>query len=77
MGVMRILGPDGDDERRWDPDDPQQVRELREDFDRLIASGSFAWSTTPSDTESGAATAIREFDAEASQIIVSQRMRGG
>lgn len=77
MGVMRILGPDGDDRRDWDPDDPVQVRRMRAEFDRLVASGSFAWSTTPSDARAGAATAIREFDADADQIIVSRRMRGG
>lgn len=77
MGVMRILGPEGDDRRDWDPDDPVQVRRVRAEFDRLIASGSSAWSTTPSDTHSGAAAAIREFDPHAGQIVVSQRMRGG
>lgn len=77
MGVMRILGPGGDDRRDWDPDDPQQVQELREEFDRLIESGSFAWSTTPSDTREGSATAIREFDPDAEQIVVTRQMRGG
>ena len=77
MGVMRILGPDGDDRREWDPEDPGQVQQLRAEFDRLIAAGSFAWSTTPSDTRPGDAAAIREFDPDAAQIVVSHRMRGG
>jgi hypothetical protein len=77
MGVLRILGPGGDDRHEWDPDDPEQVRALREQFDDLVASGSLAWSTTRADREPGTATAIREFDPDADQIVVSPRMRGG
>src|SRR5215813_13012878 len=44
MGLLRILGKDGDREIPWDPADPQQLEDVRCGFETLLRQGYQAYS---------------------------------
>ena len=74
MGKMYVLSRRGDTERTWDPADPNEAAKARKEFERYQADRCLAFSTP--DT-GGDASLIREFDPDASEIVVTRPLKGG
>jgi hypothetical protein len=75
MGKMHVLGRTGDSEMRWDPRDPDSVREARGIFDDYLRDRFLAFSVPLHSGED--ATRITQFDPEATEIIVTRPLVGG
>lgn len=39
MGVMKVMGPEGDVSVEWDPEDPESVEKAKGEYDRLKKDG--------------------------------------
>jgi hypothetical protein len=74
MGTLTVLGSRGDTQVRWDQTSEASVNKARKAFERYLASRFLAFSTPPS---GGDATLIREFDADADEIILTRPLIGG
>ena len=74
MGLLRILGKDGDREIPWDPTDPQQLDEVRGGFETLLRAGYQAYSL---DDTGRTGEQLRQFHPDAAEIVLAPRFRGG
>ena len=74
MGLLRILGKDGDREIPWDPADPQQLEDVRCGFETLLRQGYQAYSL---DANGRTGEHLRQFTPEADEIVLAPRFRGG
>ena len=74
MGLLRILGKDGDREIPWDPADPQQLDDVRCGFETLLRQGYQAYSL---DANGRTGEHLRQFNPDAAEIVLAPRFRGG
>lgn len=74
MGEMRQMGLEGDTRVEWDPSMRHEVEAARQNFDKLISKGYYAYRVSSSG-ERG--EMIREFDPNARKIIMAPQMAGG
>lgn len=74
MGVMRAMGPEGDQKVIWDSDNKDEVDAARETFDRLTAKRYKAFAVK----KGGAAgEQITKFDPNMEKIILVPPISGG
>lgn len=74
MGELRILGKEGDTKVIWDPDNKDEVKAAREQFDTLKAKKFLAFEVKDKG-EKG--SEIKKFDPEAGKIILTPPVMGG
>jgi hypothetical protein len=74
MGLLKILGKGGDREIPWDPADPQQLAAVRCGFETLLSEGYQAYSL---DDNGRTGEHLRQFNPDASEIVLAPRFRGG
>lgn len=75
MGEMAIMSPRAGDLRViWNPDNADEVKAAKEQFDSLRKKGHLAYSVTP---EGGKGKMLTAFDASAEKIILAPPLRGG
>lgn len=73
--IMRTLGTEGDTECRWNPKDPDEVREARKMFDKMVKEKNHtAWRVTKRGKKD---KEITKFDRTAGIILFVPPMRGG
>ena len=70
--VLRILDSHGDTQFTFNPQNPEEVREIDKRFRELMERGftAFDVSTTPG-------RVMKTFDPHASEVIVTPRFAGG
>ena len=74
MGIMHVLGKSGDSETRWDPADPQSVKQARERFEEYRRRGLLAFVASEAGAE---AVHVRDFHPEAGEIVFTRPLIGG
>lgn len=74
MGVLRILGPNGDVTVSWDPDVSEDVEEVRRRFDEVVRQGYLVFELDP-ETREG--MQVRTFDPKAGELRAFRPMVGG
>jgi len=74
MGIMHVLGSQGDRETHWSPGDSQSVIDARKVFDRHVESGALAFSARDPGEE---VVQTKHFDPDAGEIIITHPLRGG
>lgn len=75
MGTLATMGQRGDVKQIWDPANADEVAAARKTFNDLTKKGYLAFAVTGSKGAKG--EQIREFDPEASRIILAPPMQGG
>jgi len=72
LHVLRILDARGDTQFTFDPQDPDQIKDVETRFRELMERGftAFDVSTMPGKV-------IKTFDPHASEVIVTPRFAGG
>lgn len=74
MGVLRILGPDGDTRVTWEATDVGSVTDVRRRFDEIVREGYLVFELDP-ETKQG--ERIRTFDPGASELRAFRPLAGG
>lgn len=74
MGVMKVMGPMGDQKIAWDADDGKQVLRARTRFAELIKKGHRAFLM---DETGKKGKQIDEFDPSAGALLMIPAMMGG
>jgi len=74
MGILRVLGPNGDTKVEWDLDVEETVREAERILKQNVLKGYVAFRV---DEGIGTAQRIDEFDPQAKQILQVPRIMGG
>lgn len=74
MGVLRILGPNGDVTVSWNPEVGEDVEEVRRRFDEVVRQGYLVFELDP-ETREG--TQVRAFDPKAGELRAFRPMVGG
>ncbi len=74
MGVLRILGPNGDTSLTWDPDSDEEVRDVRRRFDEIVRAGYLVFELDE-DTKEG--RHVRTFDPAVRELRAFRPMVGG
>jgi hypothetical protein len=74
VGVLRILGPDGDTRVTWDPAAPEDVAEMRRRFDEIIREGYLVFELEPGSKEG---RQVKTFDPEVGELRAFRPMAGG
>ena len=74
MGVLRILGPNGDTAVTWDPADTTEVEEVRRRFDEIVRQGYLVFEL---DRRTNEGTQVRTFDPDAAELRAFRPMAGG
>ena len=74
MGVLRILGPDGDTRVAWEATDADSVQTVRRRFDEIIREGYLVFELDP-DTKEG--ERVRSFDPAMSELRAFRPLAGG
>ncbi|HKY51505.1 MAG TPA: hypothetical protein VJP45_09635 [Candidatus Limnocylindria bacterium] len=74
MGVLRILGPDGDTRVAWEATDVGSVEDVRRRFDEIVREGYLVFELDP-ETKEG--ERIRTFDPDASELRAFRPLAGG
>lgn len=74
MGVLRILGPSGDTRIAWNPTVPDEVADVRRQFDEIIREGYLVFDLDPQ-TKDG--TRVHAFDPAASELRAFRPLQGG
>lgn len=76
MSEMAIMDRDtGDTRITWDPDNPAEVENARQTFDRLVGEKKFMAYNVERGGERG--EVIRTFDPTAEKLILAPPMVGG
>jgi hypothetical protein len=75
QNTLRILDHTGDTMVRWDPRNPVEVAVARQAFTARRAQGALAYRVTNGGRTQG--EAIRDFDPEAREIVLTPQMQGG
>jgi hypothetical protein len=73
-GVLVILDQSGDTRHTWNRNNADEVREMRDLFDRMIKKGYQAWSVTRKGDKD---QRITEFDPQAEKVIFAPALVGG
>lgn len=73
-GVMKIMGPKGDEKLAWDIDDTKQVVKAQSRFAELLSKGFRAFLM---DKTGKRGKQIDEFDPSAESILMVPAMVGG
>lgn len=74
MGILRELNRSGDTETEWNATTKLGVAEAMERFNAMMSKGGHAYAFKE---EGGKATATREFDPTAHEIVVHEQLQGG
>ena len=74
MGVLRILGPSGDTQVTWSPNDVDEVADVRRRFEEIISEGYLVFELDPTTKEG---EQIRTFDPDASELRAFRPLAGG
>ncbi len=74
MGVLRILGPDGDTRVTWETTDAETVETVHRRFDEIIREGYLVFELDPQ-TKDG--ERVRTFDPETSELRAFRPLAGG
>ncbi len=74
MGVLRILGPSGDTRVAWNPNDVDEVADVRRRFDEIVREGYLVFELE-ADTKEG--RQIRTFDPDARDLRAFRPLAGG
>ncbi len=74
MGVLRILGPNGDVTVSWDPGVEEDVEDVRRRFDEIVRQGYLVFELDPGSREG---TQVRTFDPKAGELRAFRPMVGG
>jgi hypothetical protein len=74
MGVLRILGPTGDVRVEWDATDVDDVRDMRERFDKIVADGYLVFELDESTLEG---QQVSTFDPAAERLRAFRPLQGG
>lgn len=74
MGVMKVMGPMGDQKIAWDSDDTSQVTKARTRFAELISKGHRAFLM---DKTGKKGKPLDEFDPSAGAILMVPQLVGG
>ena len=73
MGVMRILGKEGDVESRWDPNNAKSLQKALEKFTELHETRRMLAFETGSE----GSTLVKEFNPNAQEIVFTPQFQGG
>ena len=74
MGVLRILGPDGDTRVTWDATDAAGVEDVRRRFDEIIREGYLVFELDPKTKEG---ERVRTFDPGVGELRAFRPLAGG
>ena len=74
MGVLRILGPSGDTAVTWNPNDLDDVADVRRRFDEIVDEGYLVFELDPQTKEG---EQIRTFDPKARELRAFRPLQGG
>jgi hypothetical protein len=74
MGILRILGPDGDTTVTWDVSDPEAVEDVRRRFDEIVAEGYLVFEL---DQRTKEGTQVTSFDPKLAQLRAFRPLAGG
>ena len=74
LHTMNILTTEGDVTHRWDPSKPDEVAHARSTFDLFRGKGYLAYRITGS---GGQGEQMREFDPQATGVVMTPQLRGG
>ena len=74
MGVLRILGPDGDARLTWEATDAEEVETVRRRFDEIIREGYLVFELDPQTKEG---ERVRTFDPRTSELRAFRPLAGG
>ncbi len=74
MGVLRILGPSGDTRVAWNPTAPDEVQDVRRQFDEIIHEGYLVFEL---DDVTREGRQIRTFDPESAELRAFRPLAGG
>ena len=74
MGVLRILGPDGDTRVTWQATDATEVETVRRRFDEIIREGYLVFELDPQTKEG---ERVRTFDPQTSELRAFRPLAGG
>ena len=74
MGVLRILGPDGDTRVMWEATDTGSVASVRQRFDEIIREGYLVFELDP-ETKEG--ERVRTFDPGVAELRAFRPLAGG
>ncbi len=75
MGLLRVMGVEGDTRISWDPEDKDQLKKAKARFEELVKGKR--WLAWRLDTSGKKGEQIKEFDPHAGAIIVAAPMQGG
>ena len=74
MGVLRILGPDGDTRVTWEATDAGSVTDVRRRFDEIVREGYLVFELDPQTKEG---ERIRTFDPDTAELRAFRPLAGG
>lgn len=74
LGVLRILGPSGDTKLTWNPNDLDEVDDVRRRFDEIINEGYLVFELDPQTKEG---EQIRTFDPLVRELRAFRPLQGG
>jgi hypothetical protein len=74
MGVLRILGPDGDARVTWTAADADSVESVRERFDEIIREGYLVFELDPVTKEG---ERVMTFDPGVAELRAFRPLAGG
>jgi hypothetical protein len=68
MGLMKVMGPEGDTEIAWDPDDKASVEKAKEEFNRLKKDGYEFFEVAETKGKQ-----VKRFSKKAGKLIAAPR----
>lgn len=75
MGVLKMLGPAGDQKVAWDPADKSQIEKARNKFNQMVKNMKYLAFRMDESGKKG--EQIKEFDENAGAILIVAPMQGG
>jgi hypothetical protein len=74
MGMLRILGPNGDTRVSWSPNDADSVESVRRRFDEIIAEGYLVFELNEQTKEG---EQVKTFDPTVRELRAFRPLAGG
>jgi hypothetical protein len=74
MGVLRILGPDGDTRVTWEATDAEEVETVRRRFDEIVREGYLVFELDPQTKEG---ERVWTFHPQTSELRAFRPLAGG
>ena len=74
MGVLRILGPEGDTRVTWADTDAEEVETVRRRFDEIVREGYLVFELDPHTKEG---ERVRTFDPRFRELRAFRPLAGG